>query len=75
MSNEEIALNKAIHGYLRSAMYRWQGKKEPDRNVSTVDRADKPGVTEFTTTLRADGGAAPVRLPPSPRWGMGTSWR
>jgi hypothetical protein len=76
MSNEETALNKAIHGYLRSAMYRRQGKKEPNRKLSTVGRADKPGgVTEFTITLRADDGVALrqfiYRLLPDGEWERG----
>ena len=54
-------------------MYRRRGKKEPARKLSLVDRADKPGgITEFTITLRADGGAAlrqfVYRLLPDGEW-------
>jgi predicted ribonuclease toxin of YeeF-YezG toxin-antitoxin module len=57
VSEEHTALHKAIHGYLRSAAYRRQGKKEPNRQLSSVSRVDKlGGITEFTVTLRADNG-------------------
>lgn len=57
MSNEETAIQKAIHGYMRSALYRRHGKREPDRKLSSVVKANRPGgVTEYTITLRADDG-------------------
>ena len=57
MSNEETALQKAIHGYLRSAMYRRHGKKDPNRKLSSVEKTNKlGGVTEFKITLRANDG-------------------
>lgn len=73
MSNEETAMQKAIHGYLRSAMHRRHGKKEPNRKLSSVEMTDKPGdITEYTVTLRADDGTElrqfVYRLLPDGEW-------
>lgn len=73
MSNEETAMQKAIHGYLRSAVYRRHGKKEPSRRLSSVEKADKPGdITEYTVALRADDGTElrqfVYRLLPGGEW-------